>query len=343
MRERVNPPVQEGIERARERVANMMIPAVRRISQCIPHDQEEEATTWHDMEVRQHERAARKLNRSMRGKVNAPTQGGSKRARVSAANMILPDDWEEDAMTWHEKEEREHQRAERSQAEAWEEELMHQPEKENEREQGKHDIARQLRGRSNGLVWEGSKRARESSKEVEQKCKRKELTHWPEKEAREQERSWQAWHCQMIEWKKQWTNMRRKWESTREQQRSQTEAQEEESIHWHNKEVKEWERECRKHDVARQLEEEAKKQWTNVRRRWGSVQDWQKSHTEAWEEDWTHQCEKEGREQVREWQTQYCQWWEELFNVLPTMVRKKQWPNVRRKWESVREWQTHHC
>ena len=45
MRERVNPPIQEGIERARERVANMMFPAVRRISQCIPHDQEEEATT----------------------------------------------------------------------------------------------------------------------------------------------------------------------------------------------------------------------------------------------------------------------------------------------------------
>ncbi len=242
MRERVNPPVQEGIERARERVANMMFPAVRRISQCIPHDQEEEATTWHDMEVRQHERAARKLNRSMRGKVNAPTQGGSKRARVSAANMILPDDWEEDAMTWHEKEEREHQwakevkqklerkswctnlrkrmresRANMTLPDNWEEEAMAWCEKEaREHERAAKKLNRSARGKS----WHTDLRRKQESKRDHGKH---DIARWLS--GRNNEPTWEGSERaqesskevkQKHKRKSQYTDTTRKWKSERE-------------------------------------------------------------------------------------------------------------------------------
>ncbi len=62
-RERVDAPMQEGSNRVRERAANTVLPAVRRISQCIPDDHEEELTTQHEKEVRRKEDSTREQQR----------------------------------------------------------------------------------------------------------------------------------------------------------------------------------------------------------------------------------------------------------------------------------------
>jgi len=60
--------------------------------------------------VREHERAAKKSNRGMRGRVDSPMLEGRNRARGSVANTKLPDDQEEEAMTQCENGAIEHER-----------------------------------------------------------------------------------------------------------------------------------------------------------------------------------------------------------------------------------------
>jgi len=69
--ERVDTLTWEGSKRAREIMASM----------TLPDDWVEETMNQHEKEVREHKRAAKKSNRSTRGRVNTLTQQGSERVR----------------------------------------------------------------------------------------------------------------------------------------------------------------------------------------------------------------------------------------------------------------------
>ncbi len=76
----------------------------------LPDNQEVEAMTQHEKQARECKRAANRLNRSARGRVNSPKLEASKKARESITNMTLPDDKEGEATTGHENKVREHER-----------------------------------------------------------------------------------------------------------------------------------------------------------------------------------------------------------------------------------------